>query len=286
MPVIPPKRDSFTVPPGVPLLLRDLLHEHTGIFFEADRLDTLVDKMRERVAACGLTSLLDYYYLLKYEDAAAEEWLHVMDAFSVQETYFWREVAQIQALVDFVVPAWFRKHPHTPLRIWSAACASGEEPYSLAIALQEGGWGEHPIFIHASDASSAALERARTAVYRERSFRSLPPELRARYFEPLAGEGARLRTELLLPIAFRRANLVADEEIADLVSAPVVFCRNVFIYFSPGSIRRTVERMAAAMPSGGHLFVGASESLLKLTSAFDLRELGDAYVYVRNSNAP
>jgi len=272
-----------SVPPGVPLLLRDLVHEHAGIYFEEDRFDTLVNKLRERVVARGLSSLLDYYYLLKYEEDAAEEWLHVMDAFSVQETYFWREAAQIQVLVDVVVPAWFRQHPLKPLHIWSAACASGEEPYSLAIALREAGWGDHPIMIQASDASSVALDRARTAMYRERSFRVLAPELRTKYFEAPVAEQSRLRTELLLPVEFRRANLVADEEIADMAASPVIFCRNVFIYFSPDSIRRTVTMMARAMPCGGHLFVGASESLLKLTPAFDLREMGEAYVYVRNS---
>ncbi|MBA4137999.1 MAG: chemotaxis protein CheR [Opitutus sp.] len=242
----------------------------------------MIDKLRDRVVARGMSSFLDYYYLLKYEDDAAEEWLHVMDAFSVQETYFWREAVQIRALVDHVVPAWFRAHPDRPLQIWSAACATGEEPYSLAIALQEAGWGSHPIRIEASDASTAALERARAAVYRERSFRTLPAELREKYFDA-TGEGSRLRIEGLLPVTFRRANLVVREDVVGLASAPVIFCRNVFIYFSVDSIRRAVAHFARAMPAGGHLFVGASETLLKLTTAFELAEINDAYVYVRNS---
>jgi chemotaxis protein methyltransferase CheR len=270
----------LATPPGVAVLLRDLLHERTGIYFEPDRFDTLLDKLRDRVIEAGLRSYLDYYYLLKYEEAGPAEWLRVMDAFSVQETYFWREPAQIRALVDVLVPAWF-KQGLGPLRIWSAACASGEEPYSLAIALREAGWGEHPISIHASDASGAALERARAAVYRERSFRALPPDLRQKYFEPPAPDGSRLRRELLLPVFFQRANLVAPAEIAALATAPFVFCRNVFIYFSPDAIRRTVAAFAERMPDHGHLFVGASESLLKLTTDFELREMCDAFVYER-----
>lgn len=283
MPTTDSNFDQLSIPPGVPLLLRDLVHEHIGIFFEPDRFDALLDKLRERVIARGLSSFLDYYYVLKYEKESAEEWRHVMNAFSVQETYFWREVGQIRALVDHVVPAWFRAHPGRTLRIWSAACATGEEPYSLAIALQEAGWGEHPIQIEASDASSAALERARAGVYRERSFRTLPRELREKYCDAPTAEGSRLRIELLRPVSFQHANLVVREEVATLATAPVIFCRNVFIYFSAESIKRTIAHFARAMPAGGHLFVGASETLLKLTGAFDIVELSDAYVYVRNS---
>lgn len=270
----------LTVPAGVPMLLRDLIHERAGLYFEPDRFDTLLDKLRDRALTHGCRSYLDYYYLLKYEEHGPGEWLRVMDAFSVQETYFWREFAQIRLLVDVIVPAWFRQHTR-PLQIWSAACATGEEPYSLAIALREAGWSNHPISVFASDASEAALEKARGAVYRERSFRALPPNLRAKYFEPPTAEGSRLRRELLPPVSFQRANIVVPAEIATLAAAPVVFCRNVFIYFSPDAIRRTVASFARAMPEGGHLFVGASESLLRLTEEFEMREAEDAFAYVR-----
>jgi chemotaxis protein methyltransferase CheR len=267
------------VPAGVPVLIRDLLHERAGIFFDPDRFDTMLDKLADRARQTACHSYLDYYYLLKYEDTDRSEWRRVMDAFSVQETYFWREYAQIAALAERIVPQWFGATA-APLLIWSAACASGEEPVSLAIALREAGWGNHPITIAASDASEAALEKARAGIYRERSFRSLPDALRAKYFEPV-DRGWKVRRELLLPIAFQRANLVEPSEIALLAAAPVVFCRNVFIYFSPDSIRRTVAAFAGRMPDGGHLFVGAPESLVKLTDEFELRELGDAFVYRR-----
>jgi chemotaxis protein methyltransferase CheR len=270
----------FTVPTGVPALLRDLIHDHTGMFFESDRFDTLLDKLRGRLEAHGCKSYLDYYYLLKYEEHGRSEWLRVIDAFSVQETYFWREYEQIRMLVDNVVPAWFKRHKLS-LHIWSAACASGEEPVSIAIALREAGWGDHGISIHASDASEAALEKARTGVYRERSFRSLPPELRAKYFDAPTPAGSRLRRELLLPIKYQRANLIVPTEIAHLADAPVIFCRNVFIYFSPEGVRRTVASFAERAPAGAHLFVGSSEPLLKLTTDFELHATDRASVYIR-----
>src|SRR5687768_3042179 len=99
----------LTVPEPIPKLLRDLLHERTGMYFESDRFDTLLEKLQGRATARGCRSFLDYYYILKYGENNDEEWRRVMDAFSVQETYFWREFDQIRALVDVVVPEWFKR---------------------------------------------------------------------------------------------------------------------------------------------------------------------------------
>ena len=270
-----------SVPEPVPKLLRDLVHERTGTFFESDRLDLMMDKLQPRIAATGGGSALEYYYLLKYDDKSEEEWRRVMDTFSVQETYFWREFDQIKALVDHVVPAWFRRTTR-PLRIWSAACATGEEPYTIAMALQEGGWGSHPIQIVASDASDMALAKARAAVYRERSFRALPAELRTRYFQ--AGpDGDALRREIADKVTFRWANLVNPATYSDIGDVEVIFCRNVFIYFSAGAISRVVSAFARMIPAGGVLFIGASESLIKLTNQFELENVHGAFAYVKKA---
>lgn len=280
-PIVPSESRRIQVPEAVPRLLADLVHERTGLFFEPARFDTMLDKLEPRAAALGCPSFLDYYYMLKYDERGPQEWRRVMDVFAVQETYFWREFDQGRVLVEHIVPEWFR-HTSRPLRIWSAACASGEEPYSLAIALQESGWGDHPIEIHASDASEAALARAEAAVYRERSFRALPAELRARYFERRP-DGEALRRELIPPVSFRCANLVCPEEYEDLEEVHVLFCRNVFIYFSPAAITRVVSAFAERVPPAGYLFVGASESLLKLTRDFDLHEVRGAFAYRRRT---
>jgi chemotaxis methyl-accepting protein methylase len=117
----------------------------------------------------GFPSLLDYYYLLKYDAAAAEEWGRVFDALAVPETYFWREVDQVRAIVQHVVPDLVRTLGGRPLSIWSIPCASGEEPLSIAMMLDQEGWfARTPIEIHGSDASPAAIDRARRGVYRDR----------------------------------------------------------------------------------------------------------------------
>ena len=260
-------------------MLRDLIHDRTGIYFEAANFDTLLDKLRDRAMHHGCQSYLDYYYILKYEERGPEEWLRVMDAFSVQETYFWRELGQITALTKTVIPRWF-KTTSQPLRIWSAACATGEEPCSIVMALLEAGLGHLPIEVHASDASEAALAKAQRGIFRERSFRALPSELQEKYFRRVS-EGWQIVPDVLRRVTFHRANLIAAGESGTLADAPVIFCRNVFIYFSPDSIRRVLSVFAVRMPLGGHLFVGASESLLKLTSDFELREIDGAFVYLR-----
>jgi chemotaxis protein methyltransferase CheR len=264
----------------VSALLRDLIHERIGIFFDDDKLPAMTEKLEPLIAALQCRSRLDYYYALKYGENAEAEWRRLMDAFSVQETYFWRELDQIRALVDHIVPAWAAKSAQ-PLRIWSAACASGDEPYSISIALEEAGWAGHPIEIIASDASQLALTRAREATYRERSFRSLPSALKSKYFER-KGEGYTLDPRIRSRVTFLWANLVNLENLSATAAVDVIFCRNVFIYFSSNSIRRVLRSFSRRLPASGHLFVGASESLLKITDQFDLQNLGQSFVYVRN----
>ena len=261
------------------MLLRDLIHERTGIFFEEARFDVLYEKLEPLAIARECYSLLDYYYLLKYEENGVEDWARVMDALSVQETYFWREMSQIHFLVNTFVPDWFQK-TSSPLQIWSAASASGEEPYSILIALIEAGWGSRPIQIIGSDASPSAIDKSRAGIYREKAFRCFPPHLKQKYFTPRGNEW-KIDPEIARRVTFHRANLLATDEISSFARSPVIFCRNVFIYFSSHAIRQTVATFASRMPAGGHLFVGASESLLKLTTDFELREKGDAFAYVR-----
>ncbi len=269
----------IAVSDAVSRLLRDLVHERTGIYFEPDRFDLMFEKLDPRLHALNYRSHLDYFYHLKYDPNTSEEWHRLMDAFSVQETYFWREFDQIGALVGHIVPEWFGRSDR-PLKVWSAACASGEEPFSIAMALEEAGWGKHPIEILASDASEAALGRARLRLYRERSFRALPSKLRQKYFEP-QGDFFRLNEEIASRVTFKWANLMSLADFPDCANSQVIFCRNVFIYFSATSIAQVVGSFASRMPPGAPLFLGASESLFKLTTLFDLSQIGSAFVYRR-----
>lgn len=262
-------------------LLRGLIQERTGLHFDNGRRDLLADKLTGRLLEHGFSSFLDYYYLLKYDAAAEQEWSHLLDALAVPETYFWREFDQVRALVDVIVAEHAAAHRPTPLRIWSAASSTGEEPLSIAIALEEAGWFQRlPLAIYASDASAASIAQARRGIFRERSFRALPESLRARYFTATP-EGWAIQPALLNRITWRTANLLQEAEVHDLAFADVIFCRNVFIYFAEEAIRRTVRLFHRRMPPLAYLFTGASESLLKITTDFELTEIGGAFVYVK-----
>ena len=276
------RTDNFGVSMTALPLLRDLIHERTGLLYAAERIDLLADRVAPRVLEQGFTTVLDYYYLLKYDPRGEAEWPLLMDALSVPETYFWREIDQLHAIVDVVVPALVARYAPTPLQIWSVPCASGEEPLSLAILLEEAGWFDRAaITIHASDASPAAIARARTGRYRQRAFRALPAWARDRYFNREGDEYVVRRSLHDRVTSWSVVNLRSAEETRSLATAPLILCRNLFIYFSPDAIREVVERFAAAMPNPAYLCVGASESLLTVTSRFELESINGAFVYVK-----
>jgi chemotaxis protein methyltransferase CheR len=276
-----PDARGLRVPERTLPLLRDLIAAQAGIHYDDGRLDLLRDRVAPLAIDRGFDSLLDYYYLLKYDDTATRDWARVMDALSVQETYFWREADQFRALTTAILPLIARRGR---IRIWSVPCATGEEPLSIAMALTEAGWFDRvAIEIHASDASEAALQRAEQRRYGRRSFRQLPEELQAKYFVRDADkEEWTVKPELFGRItSWSRVNLIQPSQAARLGSSDVIFCRNVFIYFAPASVREVASRFAAWMPSPGFLCVGAAESLLRTGAGFELQDLGGAYVYVK-----
>ena len=279
------RSQNLVLPEGAASLIQTLINERTGMLFDNGKTDLLLDKLSPLVIERGFSSYLDYYYLLKYDASAPAEWQNVMNALSVQETYFWREFDQVRALVQTLLPQWLARSGRSTLRIWSAACATGEEPLSLAIALHEAGWFKRAsIEIVASDASSKAIKRAEQGVYRERAFRNLPADLRARYFEP-EGPDSRIRSDIHSRINWVVANLMEENQIAPLAAADVIFCRNVFIYFSESAISRVVRSFSRFIRPPGYLFVGTAESLLRMTTDFTLTEVDDAFVYVKRERA-
>jgi chemotaxis protein methyltransferase CheR len=275
---------GLRIPDRTVELLRDLIASHAGIHYDDDRLDLLRERIVPMAIERGFDSLLDYYYLLKYDAGAALEWPRVMDALSVQETYFWREADQFRALVTAIVPQ-LVDAGHRHIRIWSIPCATGEEPLSIAMALEEdGAFRTAAIEIHAADASQSALAKAAQRRYGRRSFRQLPDDLRDRYFTRDGDKEEWIVSPQLFSrvTSWSRINIINEAETAPLAASDVVFCRNLFIYFTPASVLQVVTRLGAAMPSPGFLCVGAAESLLRLSTVFELKDVGGAYVYVKS----
>jgi chemotaxis protein methyltransferase CheR len=275
-------------------ILRDLIHTKTGLYYDDKKKQLLRDKIIPLLIAKEIDSFLDYYYLLKYDDQTSpDEWQDLINTLSVPETFFWREYDQIDALVNIIIPDYLqncteKKEGYTfpnfsnPLKIWSAACSTGEEAITITMSLKEAGLLDKiPIKIYASDASTRSLKLAREGLYREHSFRNLSPSLRQKYFTQ-KNNLWQFSPDLRHYVNWQRANLLNKSELVNLADARFVFCRNVFIYFSPQYIQKTVEMFYDAMPSPSYLFIGASESLLKFKTRFEFQKIGNAFVYVKN----
>jgi chemotaxis protein methyltransferase CheR len=274
--------NTFALSDAAFVLLRDLIVQRTGILFDESKRGLMADKLSELVAANGFTSFLDYYYLLRYDESAAVHLSALMDRLAVPETFFWRQAEQINALASVIAPAHFMAYPGRPLRIWSAGCCTGEEPVSLAIALAEHGLLEAgQVEITATDGSPQMIARAERGSYGERSFRQLPAHLKAKYFEREGDDRWRPIAAVRRAIRWGVANLAVADEVKRHAGCDVIFCRNVFIYFSDDAIRSTVRLFAEYLSPDGFLFVAASESLNRLGVELELAEIGGAFTYVK-----
>lgn len=261
-------------------LLRDLIKENMGIYYDESKKDILADKLTPLALERGFNNFLDYYYFLKYDPEGKEEWDKIANALSVQETYFFREYDQLKALVEEIIPSLYNSGENH-VKIWSSACASGEEPLSIAILLNENNWFDNlNIEIYASDISTTALNKAQKGIYQDRSLRNLPKSIIEKYFTK-EENGYKIISEIHKKVIWKKANLVKEEEIKDLAKSKIIFCRNVFIYFSDDVIQKVLEIFEKYMENPGYLFVGVSESLFRYKHSFDLQVIGGAFVYVK-----
>jgi chemotaxis protein methyltransferase CheR len=278
--------ESLGLAGSVTSIFCDLIHERLGLSYDVTQFGNVGDRLAPLVVERGLGSFMDYYYLLKYSDNASE-WRRVMDALAVPETYFWREVDQVMAIVECVMPNLAERADGRPIRIWSVPCSSGEEPLTIAMLLDQRGWfSRADIEIVASDASPAAIAKAQAGVYSGRAFRALPSDMRDRYFQPAGGSKWAVSSDLQGRIRYDVVNLMDLPSVSVRAAVEVIFCRNVFIYFSDRNIDQVVKTFARSMHDPGFLCVGASESLLRFATPFELREIGGAFVYIKGDARP
>ena len=266
-------------------LFRDLIHRESGIFLSEAKKALVVGRLGRRLRQLGLSSLGDYYRLAEGDE---EERVRMLDCICTNETHFFREPRQFAFLEQQVFPEWAaRAAAGTPrrIRVWSAACSTGEEPYSLAMTLlahfpPSSGW---TLEILASDLSTRVLDQARAGVWSIEKAREIPERYLKAFM--LRGTGpqqgvmkAGLAVRSLL--RFQRVNLNLDRYP---VSGPfdLVFCRNVLIYFDVASKMRVVNRLLDLLAPGGYLFLGHAESLTGLSDRG--RSVGPT-VYVRAGN--
>lgn len=263
--------------PEVFAILSALIEERSGVYYAPDDRDLLADRVSTRALDAGFESLLDYYYFLRYDDPGGAEFDTLLDALVVNETYFFREFDQLVALVDgFLAPA---VRAGARPRFWSAACATGEEPLTVAMLLAERGLLD-AVDLVASDVSRRALDRAQRGEFGARALRQgAPASLTRRWLEGSPGGPLRARPELAAAIDWRRINLADPAQVASVGPCDVIACRNVLIYFRDATVRRVVDTLGSVLKPGGALFVSVSESLLRLGTGLHCEERLGAFFY-------
>ena len=267
-------------------LLRDLIYGASGIYFDDASRASLERRLRPRVEALRLGSFEEYYHLLKFGEARAEELQLALDAVAVQETYFFREGRALRAFAEEMLPEIAeRRADGRTLRVWSAGCSTGEEAYTLAVLIKESGlFDGWRVELSASDLIRRAVAEARAGVYAEKSFRTTDRERREKYFTP-RGDGTFLVAEHLRSMVdFSCLNLVDARPADPHAGLDVIFCRNVMLYFGTDARRRAIAAFHRQLRPGGYLVLGASESLFTLDAPFRLAHLRHDLVYQKSGD--
>lgn len=277
----------FTIEPPIELphdvfkLLREIVYEYSGIFFDDNSRYFVESRLQSYVRRHQFTTFKDYYYFLKYDRQKEDELASIIDVLTIHETYFFREDKQLKAFTDEILPEWIelRKNKDRFLRIWSAGCSTGEEAYTIAMLifdkLELKNWR---VEILGTDISLRVIQAARRGVYAGASFRSTPQSYISRYFLQ-EEQGQRIQDVVRKPITFSQLNLMDTHRISLLQPIDIIFCRNVIIYFDLAAKKKVIEAFHGKLVEGGFLLLGHSESLLNISTSFQLKHLKNDIVY-------
>lgn len=264
-------------------LLRDLINRYSGMYFDDGSMYVFERRLRERVKALGLTDFRQYFHYLKYHPNAQSELEDAVEVLVTNETYFFREEYQLRAFCKDLLPYIRSRALERGSRrvvLWSAGCSTGEEVYTLAILVSRSGlFDGWDVRVFGNDISRRVLAIARRAIYPPSSFRAMPPEYRE-YFVEEAG-GMCVIPKIRAMCQFGHLNLLDRDKTALLGRVDAIFCRNVLIYFDAESRRKVIETLYERLHPGGHLLLGHSESLLNVSTAFELAHLSSDMVYRR-----
>jgi len=280
----PVVNDGLTLTDAEFRMFAELVREHAGLDFGEGSRFLLERRLSRRIRELELGSVAAYHYRIRNSSSGPDELPNLIDELTTNETYFFREYSQLRALVDEIFAELQldrEKRSGRPINVWSAGCSSGEEPYSIAILAREAGLKPGvDIHVYASDISRKMLRKARKGIYRESSFRETDPHLRDKYFV----EKDRLwqiSDDLKRDVDFIHLNLLDTSKIALLRTMDVILCRNVIIYFNLDTKCQVIRTFYEKLRPGGHLLLGHAESLINLSTSFELRHLRRDLVYRR-----
>jgi chemotaxis protein methyltransferase CheR len=268
-------------------LLGEFIYRKVGIRFEENKIYFLNKRVGSRMQSLKIETVTEYINYIRFLDNG-NEMQQLVNLITVNETYFFREYEHLQAFAEICIPEIIerkRLNSDYRLRIWSAGCSSGEEPYTLAIILREmlDNITHWQIEIQATDIDKNILQNAVNAVYSERSIKDVPPEYFDKYFTASPNRTYALVDKVKDMVKFNHQNLSDTRQLRQYRAFDFIFCRNVLIYFDEKSRKDVVDHFYTALNQGGYVFLGSSESASRITTAFKIKRAGDMLVYCKES---
>ena len=257
--------------------MKSLIYEKSGIHFSENNRPILESRLKERLKAANLESIADYYKLITREE---DEWKILLDSVTTNLTRFFRNTAHMQAFEYYIIPEiveYKKKKNDKTIKLWSAGCSTGEEPYSLAMIMDDILPPGFSASVTASDLSLKSLMTAKTGFYPESRMGGVPDKYLSKYFEKSSG-GYQVVENIKKMIKFDYHNLKFDSGLKGL---DIVFCRNVLIYFDEAAQESVVNRFYDSLSNHSYLIIGHSESLFGMKTKFKFHKTDWATFYTK-----
>lgn len=252
--------------------LRDIIYKRCGIYFMENKMYLLETRLRNRLEAKQLNNYDDYVNFLNYNGSGEKETQKMVDCIVTNETSFYRDVPQLENFKTKILPIIMqakRESGDKTIRLWSAACSTGEEPYTLAMILYETvpvsmGW---KVEVYGSDISDKVLDSAQRGIYGDYAFKTTPDIQKEKYFTK-TGNVYQLKKNIKDMVQFKKVNLYSMFETKAMAGMDIIFCRNVLIYFNDYSKKKVISHLYDCLNSNGFLVLGSAESLHSVTRLF------------------
>lgn len=260
----------------------EFIYRKSGIFLEEDKhYEKLAKYIDTRAKVLEVDNFRKYFFKLRFEDKSGEEFQELMNAITVNETYFYREKDQFEVLVEEILPSLHAKIPASrPLRILSAPSSTGEEPYSIVLHIVEEGnlVEQRDIEVVGIDIDSTVIEKAKKAKYTERSVHAIPKGVLAKWFKKKA-LGYELVEDLHGTVDFKVANVFDKTEMRKLGKFDVIFSRNMLIYFDDASRKEVAMTFYDMLNPGGYVLLGHAEYMSRIVSVFKAQKINNTLIY-------
>ncbi len=269
-------------------LLASFIYDHAGLYFDDASRFLLESRLQNRLKEHHFDSFLKYYHYLLYHQDRVEELKVMIDIVTTNETYFYREKNQLDAFAEEILPELAERNAKKKrLRIWSAGCSTGEEPYTLGILCSESGLFDNTweLDIIGTDISQRVLTTARKAVFSQSSFRATEENKLNRYFSRNDDGKYALDDTIRNMVHFGHLNLMDEKMMGLIRECDIIMCRNVIIYFDKNAKAKAVNSFFRKLVPGGYLLLGHSESLMNITTVFKLKHLTRVMVYQKPGEA-